>query len=137
MSPLRLRPSPAAERFAAALEGAVAPADLPVPLTQLTLVARRLATVDGPVIDPAASARIRQRLVAVAAVQTAGAEETAAGARRPVSRRLRRLTSVAVGSVAGVTAVAGVAIGASNSLPGDPFYGLKRAAEQLQLDLAG
>lgn len=137
MSGLRLGSAAAAERFAAVLDGTAERADLPASVAELVTLTERLGTLPRPTMDPAASARIRQRLVAVAAVQPAGAEVEPEPASRAVSWRTRRLLSVAVGTLTGVTAVAGVAVGAANSLPGDPFYGLKRAAERIQLDLAG
>lgn len=36
-----------------------------------------------------------------------------------------------------VIAIGGVGVGASQSLPGEPLYGVKRQIEQIQLDLAG
>jgi hypothetical protein len=44
----------------------------------------------------------------------------------------RRITALAAGAAV-VTGVTGVSLGASRSLPGDPFYGVKRAAEGAQL----
>ncbi|HWH28379.1 MAG TPA: DUF5667 domain-containing protein, partial [Mycobacteriales bacterium] len=89
---------------------------------------------------PAASdefrAALRTRLMAVAAVQGVGSAASApAPAAAAVSWRQRAAT-VAAGLTAGVVAVTGVSVAASMSLPGDPFYRVKRAAEGVQLRLA-
>jgi hypothetical protein len=84
---------------------------------------------------PEFRAALRQRLVAVATVQgTAPAVSPTtrlreAGATWKVQRRM----AVLAGSAAAATAIAGVGLGASRSLPGDPFYGVKRATEDVQL----
>lgn len=79
---------------------------------------------------------LRQRLVAVATVQGVGApaESSISRARAATGswRFQRRLTALAAGAAV-VTGVSGVALGASRSLPGDPLYGMKRAAESAQL----
>jgi hypothetical protein len=49
------------------------------------------------------------------------------------SRRAQRGIGVAAGAMASVVAVAGVAVAGSQSLPGDPFYGVKRGTEALEL----
>ncbi|HVM28812.1 MAG TPA: DUF5667 domain-containing protein, partial [Mycobacteriales bacterium] len=77
---------------------------------------------------------LRGRLLAVAAVQGVGASAPAP-APAPVSWRLRAAT-VAAGVMASAVAVTGVSVAASSSLPGDPFYALKRTTEGLQLRLA-
>lgn len=136
MSAMQVR-NRAAERFAAALDGGAAVVELPASLAELVGIVERVASVPQPVMAADASARIRQRLVAVAAVQAAGNEANEPSAARALSWRARRVATVAVGALTGVTAVAGVAVGAAHSLPGDPLYSLKRAAEGLQLDLAG
>jgi hypothetical protein len=81
-------------------------------------------------------AELRQRLVAVATVQDAlplaGVPEPPRGRLRfgvPARRRVAALASVAMVA----TAVSGVAVAASRSLPGEPFYGVKRATENVQL----
>jgi hypothetical protein len=81
---------------------------------------------------------LRQRLLAVAAVQGVGAnaepESTLQRARSAGStwKVQRRLSAVAAGAAV-VTGIAGVSVGASRSLPGQPLYGMKRAAEDAQL----
>lgn len=89
------------------------------------------ATAAGP--DEAFRAALRTRLLAVAAVQGVGSPEPVAQA---VSWR-QRATVLAAGLATGAVAVTGVAAAASMSLPGDPFYGLKRTTEQVRLDLPG
>ena len=88
-------------------------------------------------------ADLRTRLLAVAAVQVA-AVQAAAPAAAPVSasraavswRASSRAGGVAAGAMASVVAVTGVAVAGSQSLPGDPFYGVKRTTEALQLRTA-
>lgn len=50
---------------------------------------------------------------------------------------LRPLAAGAVAAVIGVTGLGGVALAAHRSGPGDAFYGLKKATEQLQLGVSG
>jgi len=96
--------------------------------------------IAAPVAAPAPEFRsaLRQRLVAVATVQGVG-ETTSVTSRVRESAgawRVQRRVAIVAGSAAAITAVAGVGIGASRSLPGDAFYGLKRADENVQLALA-
>jgi hypothetical protein len=100
-----------------------------------------------PAPDPQFRIDLRQRLVAVATVQHAGPAVAGAGAAAPsrvAGRRTPRAADRAVprgrrallalaGTVAVVTSVAGVSVAASRSLPGSPFYDVKRAAESVQL----
>lgn len=105
-------------------------------------LARRLSTagVDlAPVAAPRSEFRaaLRTRLLAVAAVQAAAARTDAEPAvswrtSRPAPRGL----GVAAGAMACLVAVGGVAVAGSQSLPGDPFYGVKRTAEAFQLATA-
>lgn len=106
-------------------------------------VARELAVATalrsaGAVLAPSPSeefrAALRTRLLAVAAVQGIG-ETATAPVPAAVSWRSRAAT-VAAGVTAAAVAVTGVSAAASQSLPGDPFYGLKRTAEGVQLSLA-
>ncbi|MDX6268071.1 MAG: hypothetical protein QOD70_2811, partial [Frankiales bacterium] len=104
---------------------------------------------------------LRQRLVAVASVQGAAqgvavpsavpsALPSAAPYADPVahpralggavswaqSRPAQRRIGVTAGAMASVIALTGVGVAASRSLPGQPFYAVKRVGEGLQLDLA-
>ena len=93
-------------------------------------------------------AALRTRLVAVATVQAAAPAVDAVPAASPparaleaavswsTARRAQRGTAVAAGALASVVAVSGVAVAGSQSLPGDPFYGVKRTTEALQLRTA-
>jgi hypothetical protein len=92
---------------------------------------------------------LRQRLVAVASVQGA-AQGVAVPYAEPVaqpraldgavswaqSRPAQRRIGVTAGAMASVIALTGVGVAASRSLPGQPFYAVKRVGEGLQLDLA-
>lgn len=89
---------------------------------------------------------LRTRLLAVATVQAAQAERAAVA--EPVNarhaavswrraQRAGRAPAVAAGALASVVALSGVAVAGSQSLPGEPFYGVKTAAESLQLRMAG
>jgi hypothetical protein len=90
-----------------------------------------------PMPDPDFRAALRQRLVAVATVQ----EPDAAihGLRSPkrsvadIGYRTRRRIAALAGTFAVATSVAGVGVAAAHSLPGDPFYGVKRGTESVQL----
>lgn len=143
MNPLGTRAR--AEELARLLEGAVAgPTSSTAGFAQL---ATRLRTV-APALEQARGLRpefrasLRQRLLAVAEVHDVSAEAAPTGPAeraRTWSRSWsaqRRLAAVS-GAMATVVALTGVGVASSRSLPGQPFYGLKRAAEGLQLDLAG
>ncbi|MBV9487431.1 MAG: hypothetical protein JO246_15475 [Frankiaceae bacterium] len=90
-----------------------------------------------PAPDPAFRAALRQRLVAVATVQasdgTLARSPEARGASAALSWRVQKRIA-ALASVATLgTSLAGVGVAAAKSLPGDPFYGVKRASEDVQL----
>jgi hypothetical protein len=77
---------------------------------------------------------MRQRLVAAANVQGATLAEEPARRRPAVAtRRISRRATALVGSVVVITSVSGVGVAAARSLPGSPFYDLKRATESVQL----
>jgi len=124
-----------ADEFARLLETG-ARTDDPVAAPLLTVVGALTEVPTAPGPRPEFRTALRQRLVAVAAVQAANpavdrplARVRAAGTTWAFQRRL-----AAIGAGAAVvTAVAGVGVGASRSLPGQPFYGVKRATEGLQL----
>src|SRR3954468_13690823 len=103
------------------------------PMLAVAEALRAVPMAEGP--RPEFRTALRQRLVAVATVQGVGATEKplqrarAAGSSWKVQRRL---TALAAGAAV-VTGVTGVGLGASRSLPGQPFYGVKRAAEGAQL----
>lgn len=106
---------------------------LPVALTQLgdALRARPL----GP--DPDFRAALRARVVAVATVAPhQQAVARAATRARRMDLRLR-FARVGIAGVAASVAVTGMSVATSRSLPGDPLYGAKRAAESFQLAFAG
>jgi hypothetical protein len=88
-----------------------------------------------PTPDPVFRAALRQRLVAVATVQDATAADTRtrASAVAGVRSRAQRRIAAFAGTVMMGTSVAGVGVAAARSLPGDPFYGVKRATESVQL----
>jgi len=52
-----------------------------------------------------------------------------------ITWNFQRRVSIVAGAAAAATAIAGVGIGASRSIPGDAFYGVKRATEDVQLAL--
>lgn len=120
-----------AEQFAALLDN---PTGGPTPggeFSRMLTLTQALAVVPAPRLDEDAAARMRRRLVAVAAVQPTAPE---AATRRTRSRwHSRRLAAVAAGSVSLATALSGVGVAAAGSLPGDPFYAVKRATEAVQL----
>ena len=115
-------------------------------------IAARLQTVGAGVeqhVAPRAEFRdqLRTRLMAVAAVQAHSAPAREAVERRQTSRssavswtptrRAQRGLGVAAGAMASVVAVTGIAVAGSQSLPGDPFYGVKKGVEALELSTAG
>jgi uncharacterized protein DUF5667 len=130
------------ERFARMLEvestsAALAGSDAKIlPMMTLATALRANGRIAGPAPLSAASRdAMRQRLVAVASVQY---EMTAADRLRrrhaeSTARRMHKRVVTMAGSFAAVTAFAGVGVAAAHSLPGDPFYGVKRATEAVQL----
>ncbi len=126
----------AADRFAALLERQdvlgepTADDERAVRITELLAV-----QAPEPAVAPADFRDgLRTRLMAVAAVHGVGepaTTPTSSVAAR--SRRVPRALTVAVGAMASVVAVGGVAAAGSQSLPGDPFYGVKRTVEAVQL----
>jgi len=94
-------------------------------------------------------ATLRTRLMAVAAVQSynastataapaVAAKQSKASAIESAvswshSRRVQRGMGVAAGAMASVVAVAGIAVAGNQSLPGDPFYGVKKGGEAFEL----
>ena len=146
MNPLGTRAR--VQELARLLEGAVSG---PTSLTAgHAALAMRLGAV-APALDARAVPRtefraaLRTRLVAVATVQAATLADAPAlaGSSKALdaavswtqSRKAQRRIGATAGAMAGVIAFTGVGIAASRSLPGQPFYGLKRGAEGLQLDL--
>lgn len=119
------------------------------PLSSYVGIAARLQTV-GAGVDARVSPRpefrdqLRTRLMAVAAVQEHSAPARAALEQRSqtravswaTGRKAQRGMGVAVGAMASVVAVTGVAVAGTQSLPGDPFYGVKKGVEAFQLRTA-
>ena len=106
------------------------------PYLALAGALRAVPATSGP--SPEFRAALRQRLVAVATVQPAGSVVDSPAARIRASAatwRVQRRLAVVAGGAAAATAIAGVGVGASHSLPGDAFYGVKRATENVQLAL--
>ena len=126
-----------AEDFAAALDsGDLVAADRLVPGAAALVSA---ATAVRPVVPEAQfSTALRKRLVAVAAVQSM-AEPAPRRSRIEslAAPRVQRRVGVLAGAAAGVVALSGVGVASERSLPGDPFYGVKRAAESAELATAG
>ncbi len=101
---------------------------------------RAAGAVAGPApLSLDVKAAMRQRLVAVATVSRYDAAEAAVSGRvrrhriDSMTDRLHRRLVTLAGSFAVITSVAGVGVAAAHSLPGDPFYGVKRATESVQL----
>jgi len=119
------------DRLIASGERTDDPTDAP-----MLAVARALRQVPaGPAPRAEFRAQLRQRLVAVAAVQVPETEASPVAKVREATRtwRVQRRMMAAAAGAAVVTAVAGVGVGSSRSLPGQPFYGVKKAAENAQL----
>jgi Domain of unknown function (DUF5667) len=124
------------ERFAQLLDADTASA-ADAELGSMLAIAGALRVAGGATetaTDPDFRAALRQRLVAVATVQAFDADIGAApGQVRRARVRTRRRLTAAVAAVAVVTSIAGVSVATSRSLPGDPFFGVKRATENVQL----
>ncbi|HEU5034916.1 MAG TPA: DUF5667 domain-containing protein [Mycobacteriales bacterium] len=130
LSPTRRR----AEQFADLLERAGRTDDPALePAVALAGALQSMRPVTGP--RPEFRQALRQRLVAVATVQVAAPPATATERLRETAQtwRFQRRVAVIAGGAAAATAIAGVGLGASRSLPGEPFYGIKRATEDVQL----
>src|SRR3954454_8738077 len=125
-----------AEQFADLLEREARTDDPGLaPLVALGTPLQSAAAADGPA--PEFRTALRQRLVAVASVQGVGETSVKIRVRESASAwRVQRRLALVAGGAAAVTAVAGVSIGASRSLPGDALYGLKEASESVQLAAA-
>lgn len=125
-----------ADEFARLLEGSAATDDPAfAPYVALAGALRAVPVSAGP--SPEFRNALRQRLVAVATVQGVGEQQTAAERMRAagLTWNFQRRVAIVAGGAAAATAIAGVSVGASRSLPGDAFYGLKRATENVQLAL--
>ena len=142
----RLLDGVSADGSGAAVSGAAASG---AAVSAAALAGRLRAT--GAALDAAVAPRaefraaLRTRLVAVATVQAAApavapvpapARALEAAVSWRTGRRASRGAAVAAGALASVVAVSGVAVAGSQSLPGDPFYGVKRTTEALQLRTA-
>jgi hypothetical protein len=134
----RIKPD---EQFARLLELSSPVAAADASLMSMAAIATALRSAGRapglPAPDPEFKAALRQRLVAVATVQAA--DPAVAGERRGVTRvgalswRAQRRIAALAGTVTVATSFAGMGIAAARSLPGDPFYGVKRATEDVQL----
>ena len=139
------------DEFARLLDGGPATNDPSLaPLAGLATALRSLPL--GP--NPDFRAGLRQRLVAVATVQGVGpvtssgvvavpggstAARPSLGARVTEwaeGWRVRRRLVAATAAMSAVVMVGGVGLAGSRSLPGEPFYGVKRGVESVQLSLA-
>ena len=151
MNPLGTRAR--SEELSRVLDGVFAGPVPAGPMASYAATAGRLRTA-GVALAPATAPRpefraaLRTRLVAVAAVQAHNASVAApvvtakpraleAAVSWSQSRRTQRGMGVAAGAMASVVAVAGIAVAGSQSLPGDPFYGVKKGTESLELRAAG
>lgn len=131
---------PRARSLARRLDASAPAQDPAVALAERLRAVGAAAAVD---VDPGGRFRseLRTRLLAVAAVQAA-APETAPTTLAPTTlaavswRTSSRVGGVLAGALACVVLVGGAAVAGSQSLPGDPFYGVKRTQEALQLRFA-
>jgi hypothetical protein len=104
------------------------------PAVTLT-AALRSAAHDAAPAPLSADTKLEMRQRLVAAANTSAAASTA-GRANSAGRRIGRRASALVGSVVVLTSVTGVGVAAARSLPGSPFYDIKRATESVQLWLA-
>jgi hypothetical protein len=136
------RDARAIDALAGALDGpagaAVAAEPAVVPLRALAEQLQALPLGPRPEFRDA----LRTRLMAVAAV--AEPDLAAPLFASPAERarawvegwRVQRSLAATAAGMAAVVGIAGVGVASSRSLPGDPFYGVKRGAEGVQLSLA-
>jgi hypothetical protein len=104
------------------------------PYLALAGALRAMPAAAGPA--PEFRSALRRRLMAVATVQGVGTPDLSATARlrqAGITWNFQRRVAIVAGAAAAATTVAGIGVGASRSLPGDPFYGVKRATENVQL----
>jgi hypothetical protein len=141
-----------AERFARAIDLDVPPLFLDGgdpsmrPAVTLATALRSAAQASAPApLSAETRLAMRERLVAAASVPAeASTPSPTVGDRvaqttsraKDSGRRIGRRASALVGSIVIVTSVSGVGVAAARSLPGSPFYDLKRATESVQLWLA-
>jgi Domain of unknown function (DUF5667) len=151
-----------ADAFAALLDGSSKAGTADPSLANLAKITQRLSSVPQP--SPAFKAALRQQLVHAAST-TAAAGPTAGALHVPHPRVspghgagasgaagsgasgtssaimglgkaapiwIKIFSGIAAATVAGT----GVGVGAHRALPGDPFYGIKKQVEAVQLDLA-
>ncbi len=128
-----------AREFAVALEGPLSPSLAADPaMAPLLALAEQLRALPlGP--TPQFRDALRTRLVAVATVAPAELAPATTWDRARVwvdHWRVQRGMAAAAAGMAAVVAIAGVTTASQRSLPGDPFYGLKRSAEGIQLSFA-
>lgn len=121
-----------AEDFARRLDSGLAPDPT---VASLFTLADELATIPfGP--DADFRGGLRRRLVAIAAVPPPQLVRPGRADRLDeflTGWRAQRRLAVAAGMLAVVLVMAGVGLLSSRSVPGEPFYGVKRAAETVQL----
>jgi hypothetical protein len=140
-----------AEEFARLLDGDPTSNDPSLaPLAQLATALRSVPL--GP--NPDFRDGLRQRLVAVATVQGVGPVSASGAVAVPGARttgrpavterltewaegwRVRRRLVAATATMSAVVMVGGIGLAGSRSLPGEPFYGIKRGVEHVQLAAA-
>jgi hypothetical protein len=113
-------------------------ASAPAPLSaeaRLAMRERLVAAAGAPAVAPRANstASLLSPGLASRVAETAQRSQQKAKA---AGRRIGRRATALVGSVVIITSVSGVGVAAARSLPGSPFYDLKRATESVQLWLA-
>jgi hypothetical protein len=151
-----------ADAFAALLDGTSKAGSTDPALAQLAKISQRLSSVPQP--SPAFKAALRQQLVHAASTTAAagpavgalhvphprvspghgaGASGAAGSGASGTSSAIMGLGKSAPiwikifsGIAAATVAGTGVGVGAHRALPGDPFYGIKKQVEAVQLDLA-
>lgn len=132
------RHSRLADEFAAALDGRAPGAGGDAALRPMLALAGQLQSLPlGPTPDFRDS--LRMRLLAVAAVAPAPLAVPSLSERAVTWVRgwqVQRGIAAAAAGMAAVVGIAGVSTAASRSVPGDAFYGTKRAAEGVQVAFA-
>jgi len=121
-----------AEAFARLLDGSPA-AGAPAALTPLVRLAGSLRAVPGPALPAGVAAG---RAAVVSAAHGGGGAAVAVAVGKAAVASLPGWAPLAAGGLATAVGLTGVGAAATRSLPGDPFYGVKRQVERLQVQLA-
>jgi len=131
------RPHRSAEQFAAAVDSTAVDAPRDTALSPLLALAQQLQALPlGPTPDFRDSLRMRLMAVAAVSAPELAVPSPAERLRATVTGwRVQRGLVAATAGMAAVVGIAGVSTAGVRSVPGDPFYSVKRGTEGVQLAL--